>query len=140
MSGIYYSSPSRQLTPTTAQLALTSTAEWRASNVKLGRNGPNVSRRCCYHQAQQTRMIAHSHSFKTTPCQRSKAVTGATGACPQKQPLPIYRPPMRGMDGLVSQPNWRALPLVASYDRQALGVDEFLPAHRSSLYQFTDHP
>ena len=35
---------------------------------------------------------------------------------------------MRGMDGLVGPPNWRALPLVASYDRQALAVDEFLPA------------
>ena len=32
------------------------------------------------------------------------------------------------MDGLVSQPNWNALPLVASYDRQVLAVDEFLPA------------
>jgi hypothetical protein len=53
---------------------------------------------------------------------------GATGAYPQKHPLPIYRPPVRGMDGLVSLPNWKALPLVASYDRQALAVDEFLPA------------
>ena len=29
---------------------------------------------------------------------------------------------------MVGPPNWRALPLVASYDRQALAVDEFLPA------------
>ena len=79
-------------------------------------------------QAQQTRMIAHSHRFKTTLCQRSEAVTGGHRACPQKQPLPIYRPAVRGMDGLVSQPKWRASPLVASYDRQALAVDEFLPA------------
>jgi hypothetical protein len=49
LSGTYYSGPSRRLTPTTAQLALTSTAEWRASNVKLGKNGPNVSCRHCYH-------------------------------------------------------------------------------------------
>ena len=39
------------------------------------------------------------------------------------------------MDGLVSQPNWRALPLVASYDRQVLAVDEFLPARiHTGLY------
>ena len=43
--------PSRRLAPTTAQLAPTSTAEWRASTVKLSRNGPNVSRRRCYHHA-----------------------------------------------------------------------------------------
>ena len=33
-------------------------------------------------QAQQTRMIAHSHSFKTTLCQRSEAVTGGHKSLP----------------------------------------------------------
>lgn len=67
LSGNYYSDPSRLFTTTTAKPALTRTIEWRASNTRLGRNDPTSAITTATIQAQQTQMIAHSHSFKTIP-------------------------------------------------------------------------
>ena len=111
LSGTYYSGPSRQLTPATAQMTgLTLQRERQTLSSKAGTVQTSTVAAATI-QAQPTQTIARRHSFKTTPRQRSETYNVSTNL-----------PTPEGWKVWLTCPKGRALPLVASYDRQALAV------------------